>query len=161
MQTSSFFNYPDQPEEAPAEELLFLAEWTAREWDKFFSLTQTYRFGAGDYVYHYGDGGRGDGNRAFFLVSAGQFERLIDKNGTDVRIGTVDTGSVLGEQRFLDDEPHSTTVRALTDGELVRFSYEAFERLSAQEPDLALQLIWELGRIVSLRFRQTTRMVSR
>lgn len=127
-----YFNYTDQPTETTTENLTFLAEWTTREWDRFLALMQTYRFDAGDYVYR-----SGDDDRSLFLVTAGQFEMVLNRPGDDLRIGTADIGSVLGEQTFLDSSPHSIAVRALTEGELVRFSYEAFEIFAVREPDLA------------------------
>jgi CRP-like cAMP-binding protein len=69
---------------------------------------------------------------------------------------TYEHGTVVGEQTFLDGRPRSATIRALTDGALVRLSRESFDVLSAREPELARAILLDLGRILSLRLRRTT-----
>jgi CRP/FNR family cyclic AMP-dependent transcriptional regulator len=67
---------------------------------------------------------------------------------------------VVGEQSFLDHQPRSTSIRALTEGEVFRLSREKFLVFSAREPALARDLLLDLGRIVSLRLRDTTRFLA-
>jgi len=76
------------------------------------------------------------------------------------RLTTVDAGSVIGEQAFLDGRPRSATIRAVTDCELLRLSFEAFEVLAAREPDLARSILFDLGRILSIRLRRTSALIS-
>ncbi|MEM7128099.1 MAG: cyclic nucleotide-binding domain-containing protein [Chloroflexota bacterium] len=150
MNISSFFNYPDQPEHPPAPELVLLSAWTNHEWDKFLALTQTLRYSANEYAFQHGED-----ERSFYLVAAGRFEILLPRGEDLTRLSLVELGAILGEDSFLDGQPRATSVRAITDGELVRFSQDAYEVLAAKEPDLARQLVWDLARIVSLRHRQS------
>lgn len=155
MNIASFFHYPNQATEPGQPDLVLLSDWSPQQWNKFFRLTQTLRFNAGDVVFQ-----QGDEERAFYLVAAGQFELLINRGASELRQSIVGLGSVLGEQTFLDAYPSAATVRALTDGELVRFGLEAYETFHAREPDLAGQLVWDLARIVSLRHRQTSSLIT-
>ncbi|MCA1671302.1 MAG: cyclic nucleotide-binding domain-containing protein [Actinobacteria bacterium] len=64
-------------------------------------------------------------------------------------------GSVFGELSFFDGRPRSALVRAVTDGQLLRLSFDAFEVLSAKEPVLARSVLLDLGRILAARLRST------
>jgi len=68
---------------------------------------------------------------------------------------------VFGEQAFFDGLPRSASVRALSDGEVRSLTREAFAVLAAREPELARALLLDLGRILSLRLRQTSALVAR
>lgn len=151
MKFSSFFNYPTEEEEsASTEQLLFLPNRSRRDWGKLLTHTQTYRFSKGDIVLR-----QGETERAFYLVTFGQFEELMPtEEGRARRVGLLESGSVIGEQTFLDGQPHPSNVRALTDGEMARLNLEGFEVLAAREAELARAILFDLGRIVSMRLRQ-------
>ena len=172
MNTTTFFDYPEDAASGAvgklatisADDFAFLGNWGNRNWTKLFSHTQTYRFNAKETAI-----AQGDTDRAFFIVASGQFELLlpageITSGGLFSRkvepnyeqLDIIGTGSIVGEQSFLDGKSHDVMVRALTDGELVRLSYDAFEIFSAREPELSRELLFELGRILSLRLRQMT-----
>jgi len=150
MNLASFFDYPDSDSNPSHYDMTFLAQWGNNEWRNLLDHSQTYRFSAGDFAIRHGDI-----ERAFYLVAFGQFEILSSSPNDSANrlLSIVETGSILGEQTFLDNQPHSTDIRAITDGELVRVSYTAFETFSAHEPELARDVLLELGRIVSLRLR--------
>jgi CRP-like cAMP-binding protein len=151
MNFSSFFNYPTEEEQPrTTEQLLFLPNRSRHDWGKLLAHTQTYRFSKGDYVL-----GQGETERAFYLVTFGQFEEVMPtEGGTQQRIGILESGSVIGEQSFLDGQPQPSDVRALTDGEIARLNLESFEVLAAREAELARAILFDLGRIVSMRLRQ-------
>ena len=46
---------------------------------------------------------------------------------------------------FLDGAPRAVSVEAMSDGEVMRLSYEAFESLSARNPALAHRFIFMTG----------------
>src|SRR5207302_7069713 len=62
-------------------------------------------------------------------------------------------GDAFGEMALLTDEPRSATVKALTDGAVLRLDRNEFQALMAKEPDLARALISMLAQ----RLRQTDR----
>ena len=69
-----------------------------------------------------------------------------------------EAGAVIGEQAFLDGKPRSATLRAITDGEMLSVSLEAFQILAAHEPELAMLL--DLARTLSVKLRQANTFIS-
>jgi len=67
--------------------------------------------------------------------------------------GVVHPITTLGEGAFLDGAPRAVSVEAMSDGEVMRLSYEAFESLAARNPALARHILLDLGRILSARLR--------
>jgi len=62
---------------------------------------------------------------------------------------------------FLDGRPRAATIRALTDGDLLRLSFESFEILSARHPELGRAILLDLGRILAARLRQANDVIAR
>ncbi|WP_196140884.1 cyclic nucleotide-binding domain-containing protein [Aliikangiella sp. G2MR2-5] len=157
MDTSSFFVYPSDVTEKDARAIVFLETATDDDWQTLLDFTSTIRFHSGDIVIEQGDD---DDSLAF--IANGELEVLIAKgrSGKFERLTTFSEGSVIGEQSFLDRQPRSTRIRAITDGELYRLSRDAFTVLSARHPNLAMQVAMDLGRILSIRLRDTTKFLS-
>lgn len=157
MSVSSFFDYPTQDEATDTDDLVFLGEWSQRDWGKLLGHTETYRYEAGEYLIR-----QGHVDRSLFLIAEGQFEVLIPEGNhrQPRRIAIIESGSVIGEQAFLDNRPRSADVRATIPSEIFRLSFEAFEIFAAREPDMARSVLLNLGRILSARLRQMTRFVS-
>ena len=68
----------------------------------------------------------------------------------------IEPGAVIGELSFFDGGVRSAGVRAVTDCELFRLSLESFEELAARDPVLARMVLFDLGRILSLRLRHSS-----
>ena len=60
---------------------------------------------------------------------------------------------------FLDGGRRSLTLVATTDGELRRLSLDSFEALAGRHPELARAMLFDLGKIVSLRLRFLTELI--
>lgn len=157
MDTSNFFIYPNDNTVENNEAIVFLEQATDEDWQTMLDFTSTRRFKAGDMVIQVGDK---DDSLAF--IASGELEVLINKgsSGKTERLTTFSAGSVIGEQSFLDNMPRSTSIRAISDGELYRLSRDSFIVLSAKHPNLAMQMALDLGRILSLRLRATTQFLS-
>jgi CRP-like cAMP-binding protein len=132
MDFSQFFNYGGDDVKQTKGNFVFLADLPAEEWEHILDATQSYRFNAGDTVVT-----QGDATRAMYIVASGELEVVF-----------------IGEQAFLDGLPRSATVRAKTASELRMLSREDFDTLAVRYPDLARQLLLDLGRILSLRLRE-------
>jgi len=143
MDTSGFFTYPAgaaaQPE-APRPGLL--PDRTEAEWAVLLGYTETQRFRRDQTVFT-----AGEADRALYILSEGRLEVV----GPPAAV--VDAPSTVGEAAFLDGLPRATTVRAVTDCELERLSFEAFEALAARHPRLGRELLLDVGRIVAARLR--------
>lgn len=157
MDTTNFFIYPSDNQHESSEAITFLEFATDDDWQQLLDYTSTRRFHQGDMVIKQGDE---DDSLAF--VASGELEVLIPKgrSGKLERLTTFTAGTVIGEQSFLDRRPRSTSIRAMTDGELYRLSRDSFTVLSAKHPNLAMQVAMDLGRILSIRLRDTTQFLS-
>jgi len=143
MDTSSFFIYPNSSIE-PASTAGFLDDASEKEWDELLSYVQTRHLRAGETVFT-----AGDVDRALYLLTAGRLEQ----RSTHAPATTIAAPATLNELAFLDGGHCTTTARAVTEGELLRLSYDAFESLAAREPHLARKILLDLGSDLARRLR--------
>jgi CRP/FNR family cyclic AMP-dependent transcriptional regulator len=152
MQFSAFFSYPDQEVSVTPDptNLLFLPNLTEEEWVTLLSYTETLRFHIGDVIIN-----QGVIDRGLYFVVEGRLQVLaLEAGGESWRqMAELSNGAIFGEQAFLDGKPRSAAVRAISDGSLSRLSPESFEKLAGREPTLAYAILFDLGRILSLRLR--------
>ncbi len=148
MDSSSYFQYPTgatKPGTAPA---TFLDGAGEREWDVLLSYMQTRQLRAGETAFS-----EGDVDRALYLLTVGTVELRVSA-GPPV---AVDAPAPFNEIAFLDGGRCAASARALSAGELLRLSFDAFESLAAREPTLARRIVLDLGRIVATRLRAVGR----
>ena len=74
---------------------------------------------------------------------------FLPRPGGQPAVQSIEGPSVVGELSFVDGGPRSTTLRAVSDGELRRLSLESFEVLAAREPELARAILLDVARILS------------
>jgi CRP-like cAMP-binding protein len=141
MDTKSFFMYPTEP--VPVTEG-FLDDASETEWGIFLSYVQTRHLRAGETVFT-----EGDVDRALYVLASGRLEQRSARTPA----ASVDAPAPLNEQAFLDGGRCATSARAVTDGELLRLSFDAFESLAAREPVLARRILLDLGSSVARRLR--------
>lgn len=87
---------------------------------------------------------------AFYLVRSGALAAF--RTGADGRpelVGHIRKGEPIGEMALVEDRPHSASVYALRDSELVRLPKSAFERLTRKHASL----MRELARMMLFRLR--------
>lgn len=137
---------------------LQLPQWSDAQWRALFAATTPRPFRASEVVIQ-----RGVEDRALYFVVAGALEVGVTYvDGVSISpIARINAGSVLGEQSFFDGEQRSANVWAVTAGELLCMPRERFDAFAAAEPALARDFLFALGRILSLRLRQTTVRVRR
>jgi NTE family protein len=96
----------------------------------------------------------GENDRAVFLVVTGSLGVFVEEDeGPRRLVATIPAGETVGEMSLLTGEPHSATLVALRDTELLRIGPNAFDKLLARYPRLTLNLL----KLVMRRLRQTTR----
>ncbi len=137
---------------------LQLPGWGEAQWRTLFAATTPRHFKASEVVIQ-----RGVADRALYFVVAGSLEVGVTYvDGVSISpIAKIAAGSVIGEQSFFDGQPRSANVWAVTAGELLCLTLEQFELFSAREPGLARDLLFALGRVLSLRLRNTTVRIRR
>lgn len=155
--SQGFFNYPTQPDSDQPEDMVFLAHWDESRWAQLLKYAGTRSFHAGDIVIN-----RGDRDRTLYIIIDGSLEVLTPRQGSKnmQRTWIRDAGSVIGEQAFIDGKPRSATVRALTDGEMLRLGIADFEVLRAHAPELAYDFLLDLARLLSVALRQANTLIS-
>ncbi len=152
-----FFNYPGDSQASQTRELTFLPQWDNTVWAKLLSLTQVRRFRSGELVMR-----PGETDRTLYIIINGRLEVLIPRGDGGWRSTQIrEVGTVIGEQSFLDGQPRSAALRALSDGEMVSISPEAFERFAAKEPELARDFLRELARTLSIKLRQANMVIAK
>ncbi len=83
---------------------------------------------------------RGEPSQNFFLISKGEFEVLVLKEGEERRINLLYMGEFFGDISLLRNESRSATVRSVDDSEVLLLSNENFLRLLQLYPPLAMRL---------------------
>jgi CRP-like cAMP-binding protein len=152
---SEYFAYPGT--EAARDDFVFLPDRSKDDWTRLLGHGELLRFSTGDLVIR-----AGDEDRALSIVIDGTLEVLLpNARGEQHRYGTIEPRSVIGEMAFLDGRPRAATIRALTDGDLLRLSFESFEVLSARHPELGRAILLDLGRILAARLRQANDVIAR
>jgi sulfate permease, SulP family len=104
----------------------------------------------------------GDHDRSLFIVVNGTTTVRVSAAGTarQVRLASYARGTIFGEMALLDRQPRSATVIADNDVVCYVLSEEAFEALVAERPLVAVRLLTNVARELSVRLRHATRMIS-
>lgn len=105
---------------------------------------------------------QGDEDRSLYIVAKGTTTVRVNVEGTNrqVRLVSYSRGTVFGEMALLDRQPRSATVTADDDVVCYALSEEAFNALIKEHPLIAVQLLANLARELSVRLRHVTRIIS-
>lgn len=76
----------------------------------------------------------GGGSSTMYWVQKGQLIVTKASAAGEVTLGHISSGELVGEISFLDNEPRSATVRALTDCELLEIPQETIEGIFKSQP---------------------------
>lgn len=149
---STFFQYPNlEPE---GEEPKFMADFSERDLQKIYAIGEVQHFAAGDIVVT-----EGADDTALFIILEGTAEVLIPKRNGWYRLALLSPAGVFGELSFFDRSPRSARVVVLTDCNVLKISQYAFQHLRVHDTSLALNLVQDLGKILSHRLRHMNDLV--
>ena len=97
-------------------------------------------------------------DRDLFILMRGLMTIQIEllESGRSKRLVTYGPGTVVGEMSFLDGSPRSATVVASEDTEAFCLTYEHFQALRQDNPELATTLSLNIAKEISQRLRRTT-----
>jgi CRP-like cAMP-binding protein len=141
--------------EERSDEQLFMPDRTAAQWETLLAHSERRTFRAGEDVIR-----RGEVDRALLIIVEGSVTPILREGPIRPERGPLmPAGSVIGEIAFIDAKPRATSVRAVTDGELLRLTWESFERLGQRDPELAGSILYDLARILAARLRQTDEVI--
>ena len=132
-------------------ELLVIPGWKPADWETLFSYTELVRVARGAALIR-----EQASERALYFLASGTLEVTAVLTAHSLAaIARVHPGSVVGELAFLDGMPRSAKVWAVTDSELYRLDFSAYERLAAAHPRQTCDLLFAIGRVVALRLRHS------
>jgi CRP-like cAMP-binding protein len=127
----------------------FLAALDEDEIGTVLSYTQWRRYARGEVAIR-----AGEDERSLYVITAGRFAVWIVSSGGRRRAAILQPGDLFGELAFFDGQPRSADVEAIEDSEARIMTPAGFDRLRLTHPRLALCFVMDLGRILSMRFRQ-------
>ncbi len=96
---------------------------------------------------------KGDSSIDLYIVTGGSFKVFDDSLGEDFVHAILEKGSVIGEMSFMDCTQRSASVKALSDGTLLKMGRTEFNNLLASSPDTAMLFIFTLARVITGRLR--------
>src|SRR6266487_6684832 len=104
---------------------------------------QERKYSAGSTLFKQGDTGVG-----LYVITSGtvHITQAKDPDKAEVDLGTVGSGSVLGEMNLLDDLPRSATATAVNDVTDILLQVWEFRTTIRDHPDIALSLLSILSR---------------
>lgn len=133
-------------------EASMFAQLDGAEIRQLVKYMHAYQAPAGTLIYREGSPG---GNLG--LLVSGTIEVLKeDSAGVPKAIATILPGRTFGEMSVLDGLPYSATTRAKSNAVVVILTRANFRTLVENHAALGVKLLWELGRLTSLRLRQTS-----
>lgn len=85
----------------------------------------------------------GEADEYMAFIISGRIELKVDTEfpGKQVVVGVFSRGSVIGTSSVLNDQPRTTTARALETAGLVLLSRESFEALVEAQPQVGINLL--------------------
>ncbi len=96
----------------------------------------------------------GDKDDAVFILAEGEVQVVVKQPFFGQRVlAVIPEGSIFGEMAFFERRPRSATIQAISKGLVLRITRQDFERLFAEEPFLARQLLFDFGKVLSMRNR--------
>ena len=129
----------------------FLMEYLDEDsWNALLAVAEKFQFAAGDTIFEVDDA-----TRLMYILVEGTVEVLVDEDGSarPKCIDTIEAPNVFGEQTFLDGGPRTARIAARTDCTCHCLRIGGLQQLIRQNPGLASVFLFDLARVLSLRFR--------
>ncbi len=93
--------------------------------------------------------------RSLWVILRGTCEVVrLSGNGSDQQLAVLEPGGIFGEMSFLQEAPHSATVRALSEVESIHITPKAFDELKRTDFGAALKITSNLVQLLSDRLRR-------
>jgi sulfate permease, SulP family len=138
--------------EIPLEQLAFTAGLDAAELEVVRELLRRQELDPDEVLFREGE----SGNRLYVLARGAVSIVVHGTDGADSRLVTFAPGSIFGEAALFDGNERSATAIAAEDAVVYSLSRTTLAALAVAHPALANKLLFNLGRHLSGRLRQTT-----
>lgn len=149
----SFFDYT---EPKPEEHTVFNT-MNERDWRLLNVYSQYEDFRPGEELIRIGDV-----DDSVYIIVDGEAQVVIARAlGRKRVMAVLKKGAIFGEMSFFERKPRSASVLATTSGRALKITRQDFERLLKDEPDLGMRLLFDFGRVLSMRNRALNDVVLR
>jgi len=93
--------------------------------------------------------------QVLWIIARGECEVFkMVKSNVEQRLTVLDPGSVFGEMSFFQPAPHSASVRAVTEVEVMRLDRAEFEELESVSPAAVKKMLANTVRVLADRLRR-------
>jgi CRP-like cAMP-binding protein len=96
----------------------------------------------------------------FFIIKSGKLEIIEGTGNKAVCLDTLEANDVFGEIAFFDERERSATVRSSGKSVLYRMTREHFADMTRTQPQLAMEYLIILGKLVSGKLRRVDKMIA-
>ena len=106
----------------------------------------------------YQEGARDADLQGLFIVQSGLlniFKGIVFR--PERQLAVVSAGQIFGEATLVHDQPHSASIIAVNDAQLIQINKMGFMLLRKQEPELALKIMEVVARALATRLGRTTK----
>lgn len=100
---------------------------------------------------------QGESSRNVFLVRRGRLKACLTEGGRETLLGEVETGEFVGEMAYINNEPRSADVIALTECELIEIPADHLDHSLFRKPSWAKALMVTLSKRVKRANADQTR----
>jgi CRP-like cAMP-binding protein len=99
------------------------------------------------------------GGEMLFILKGEADVRIPGFDGRDVRVALYNQGSMVGEMGFLDGQPRSATVTAVSNLSVAVLDRSAFDRFASEHSSAARQILMHVAMELNARLRRTNRIL--
>ncbi len=96
---------------------------------------------------------QGDVGDCMYVIQEGKVKILVEKEGSEILVRTLDENDFFGEMAIFDREVRSATVRALSEVRVLTIDRKNFLRGIHEDPSLAFRIV----QAMSQRIRDLTK----
>lgn len=125
-------------------------EMTLDEREQMLGLLESACFSRGKLIIR-----EGEKNQSLWILVHGRCEVVKSaKKGTERQLAVLEPGAVFGEMSFFESAPHSASIRALTDVEVLRLSRAHYEELRDRQSPAACKIASSVISVIAQRLRR-------
>lgn len=96
----------------------------------------------------------------FYVIKEGNIQLYkLNPYGEEKQLAVFGKNDFLAEGALLDDYPHSTSAKSLTNSVVFKFNAKTFQKVLEEKPSIYVKVISKTAQIISRRMRQTTNQV--
>ena len=103
---------------------------------------------------------QGEYTTDFFIIESGKLEVIEGSGGKALSLATLGPNDVFGEMSFFDGAERSATVRSSGKSVLYRLTRDHLADMARIQPQLAMEYLVTLGKLVSEKLRRIDNMIA-